>query len=285
MKRRASQTRIDSFLKTEKKQKQSKEQLVLLSQAELNIANKHRSNPLPWKGQFSPQLIEALLNVFATPSTVILDPFAGSSTVALESIRRGIQKIITCDINPAAILLSRIYRFCNKSSEERKKAIQKAQKWTQTILEDGIDLSKFALIHEEKDKDLQILVKFLIIKLSNQLDKLTIRRIEKEWDNIRTLVLSLPFSKEAVLQIQIGDARNLSVADDSVDLVVTSPPYINVLNYHQQHRPGVELLEWDILKIARSEIGSNRKNRTNRFLTVIQYCLDITDALKVWIFC
>jgi hypothetical protein len=31
--------------------------------------------------------------------------------------------------------------------------------------------------------------------------------------------------------------------------------------------------------VARSEIGSNRKNRANRFLTVIQYCQDMTLAL------
>ena len=34
-----------------------------------------------------------------------------------------------------------------------------------------------------------------------------------------------------------------------------------------------------MLAIARSEIGSNRQNRTNRFLTVIQYSLDMALAL------
>jgi hypothetical protein len=32
---------------------------------------------------------------------------------------------------------------------------------------------------------------------------------------------------------------------------------------------------WDLLEVARSEIGSNRKHRQNRFLTVTQYCLDM----------
>jgi hypothetical protein len=35
-----------------------------------------------------------------------------------------------------------------------------------------------------------------------------------------------------------------------------------------------------LLNIAKSEIGSNRKNRQNRFLTVIQYALDIHDVLE-----
>jgi hypothetical protein len=32
--------------------------------------------------------------------------------------------------------------------------------------------------------------------------------------------------------------------------------------------------------VAKSEFGSNRKNRGNRFLTVIQYCLDIAETFQ-----
>ena len=64
------------------------------------------------------------------------------------------------------------------------------------------------------------------------------------------------------------------------DLVITSPPYINVHNYHEQYRQSVETLGWRLLRVAQSEIGANRKHRVNRFLTVIQYCLDMTLALS-----
>jgi hypothetical protein len=37
-------------------------------------------------------------------------------------------------------------------------------------------------------------------------------------------------------------------------------------------------LGWDLLEVAKSEIGSNRKHRGNRFLTVIQYCLDMAQV-------
>ena len=58
-----------------------------------------------------------------------------------------------------------------------------------------------------------------------------------------------------------ADARALPVESGSADLVLTSPPYINVHNYNQKYRRSVEALEWDILAVARSEIGSNRQNR------------------------
>ena len=62
-------------------------------------------------------------------------------------------------------------------------------------------------------------------------------------------------------------------------MVLTSPPYINVFNYHQNNRRAMEIMGWDILHVARSEIGSNRKNRQNRFLTVVQYAIDMLYAL------
>jgi len=42
----------------------------------------------------------------------------------------------------------------------------------------------------------------------------------------------------------------------------------------------MELLGEDVLGVAKSEFGSNRKNRGNRFLTVVQYCLDLHSALS-----
>lgn len=98
------------------------------------------------------------------------------------------------------------------------------------------------------------------------------------WSKIRKTVEGFPFS-EMPLSIFNCDARKLPLESESVDLVITSPPYINVFNYHQQYRSGAEALGWDVLSVAKSEIGSNRKHRGNRFLTVIQYCLDITAVL------
>lgn len=93
------------------------------------------------------------------------------------------------------------------------------------------------------------------------------------------LVEGLPYSKKQC-RVFHSDARSIPLHDNCVDLVITSPPYINVFNYHQNNRPAMELLGWDLLKVAKSEMGSNRKNRQNRFLTVVQYALDMQDALK-----
>jgi len=62
------------------------------------------------------------------------------------------------------------------------------------------------------------------------------------------------------------------------NLLISNWYYINVFNYHQQYRVSMEALGWDLLSISHSEVGANRKHRSNRFLTVIQYCLDITKC-------
>jgi len=92
-------------------------------------------------------------------------------------------------------------------------------------------------------------------------------------------VRDLPESTPRVC-VQHAAARALPVESGSVDMVLTSPPYINVHNYHQKFRRSVEAMGWDVLAVARSEIGSNRRNRGNRFLTVIQYALDMALALR-----
>lgn len=96
---------------------------------------------------------------------------------------------------------------------------------------------------------------------------------------LKNTILELPFSNRPIC-VSNGDARKTSLKTDLVDLVLTSPPYINVFNYHQNYRKSVEALGYNVLEIAKSEFGANRKHRGNRFLTVIQYCIDIALSLK-----
>jgi len=85
----------------------------------------------------------------------------------------------------------------------------------------------------------------------------------------------LPVSPNNIKILQ-EDARETSLSDSKVDFIVTSPPYINVFNYHQQYRSSSEHLNGSVLPTAKAEIGSNRKNRSNRFNTVTQYCIDMS---------
>jgi hypothetical protein len=128
-----------------------------------------------------------------------------------------------------------------------------------------------------KDKYIKDLFEALIVRLDIYKNKLTPEYVLNTWSKIKTIVDSLPFSLEPV-NSYLSDARCTPLKEDTVDFVVTSPPYINVFNYHQNYRRSVEMLGWDVLSVAKSEIGANRKFRSNRFLTVVQYCMDMAQV-------
>lgn len=262
-----------------------------IPQDRLNIDNKERCNLFPWNGQFSPQLVEQLLLANARPGSFVLDPFLGSGTVLYEAGLLGMPAFGS-EINPAAFKMADVYSLINVSAVRRRRALGSVSDSLEDLAVDSAPLfSKSrarpeillheALVLESKAADDQFVKKLLealIVLLNVGERELDQRKIMLTWEKVREIVSSLPVS-EAPIELANCDARSLPLASERVDIVLTSPPYINVFNYHQQYRKSVESLGWDLLKVARSEIGSNRKHRQNRFLTVTQYCLDMLTVL------
>lgn len=260
-----------------------------ISQDRLNIENKLRTNPFPWSGQFSPQLIETLLKTYAPAGGFIVDPFVGSGTVLYEAGRLG-HRAFGSEVNPAAFKMAEIYRFINVHQDERLSVIDEADKVVhdalpapslfsigkktgslQEALTDAAAVAESALV--------RTLLDGLVVLLNFGLKPLEAAEVLRTWSKLLNTVIALPFT-DVQVDVANCDARTLPLASVSVDFIVTSPPYINVFNYHQHYRRSVESLGFDLLKVARSEIGSNRKHRQNRFLTVIQYCLDMAAVLQ-----
>ncbi len=88
----------------------------------------------------------------------------------------------------------------------------------------------------------KILAAALVVLCAFYQRHLDTARIHRTWFR---LVLGLPES-DLPVAVHYADASDLSLESDAVDLVLTSPPYINVFNYHQKFRRSVEALEWDV---------------------------------------
>jgi DNA modification methylase len=263
-----------------------------VAQELLNIDNKQRSNFFPWNGQFSPQLIEVLLRTYGPKGGLVLDPFAGSGTVLYEAGCLGLP-VIGAEINPAACKMAQIYRLMNLPVAERKSLAYQLEKVLRECLPPRMpslfSANRHATDEEAKESLIEIrerlsdeasrsLLEALIV-LVDFYQEVTDEKVYGTWAKLKARVLSLPES-DLLIRLVNSDARSLPLQDSEADFVVTSPPYINVFNYHQQYRRSVEALGWNLLTVAQSEIGSNRKHRQNRFLTVIQYCLDMADVLR-----
>jgi DNA modification methylase len=259
-----------------------------ISQATLNIKDKSRTNLFAWRGQFSPQLIESLLSAYGKNASHIFDPFVGSGTTLYEAARFG-KAATGTEVNPAAFSFSRIYKFSNLQTKLRDEKIAQLDELLIENLAKALplfggekDISEilrnlYFSSEISKDKYIKDLFEALIVRLDIYKNKLTPEYVLNTWSKIKTIVDSLPFSLEPV-NSYLSDARCTPLKEDTVDFVVTSPPYINVFNYHQNYRRSVEMLGWDVLSVAKSEIGANRKFRSNRFLTVVQYCMDMAQV-------
>lgn len=259
-----------------------------LPQEVLDIRDRVRGSVFPWRGQFSPQLVEALLAAYCPRDSVVLDPFVGSGTVLREAAAMSLPAV-GFEINPSAWAISRLNEFASYSRESRADAIREVREAllrefpilmfaARTEISSHTFLARLGHVRAQIREDGRALVNALVIVLDLFRNRITPAFVHDRFAAVSSAVRDLPYARLPV-RAELGDARDLSLADQSVDFVVTSPPYINVFNYHQNYRQSVEALGWNVLRVARSEIGANRANRGNRFHTVTQYCVDMAIAL------
>jgi len=268
-----------------------------LSQDKLNVKNKTRSNPFNWRGQFTPEFVDYIIESFTNPDDIVVDPFSGSGTVLLECSR----KKLGCygfEINPAAFVMSKFFSFANLPMEARMRLLSTLEKKISALTADFHDLPLFqhgrayresyknlldfsaALLPKIEEAEERVIALNTLFICENKKDSSLGHSIVASFDYIRKVLLCLPYTNRKISE-GLGDARLVHVnCPAKANVIFTSPPYINVFNYHQNHRAILETLGWDMLRVARSEIGSNRKNRSNRFRTVVQYCLDMEQVLE-----
>ena len=105
------------------------------------------------------------------------------------------------------------------------------------------------------------------LKFINRYSYDTIKRL-KEFDRIRT---------DAFIRIYQGDARVIDLScDTEIDGVFTSPPYVGVIDYHEQHRYAYELFDFprlDDLEIGPAKRGQNGNAKE-------EYIRGVADVLK-----
>ncbi|WP_324668833.1 DNA methyltransferase [Geochorda subterranea] len=91
-------------------------------------------------------------------------------------------------------------------------------------------------------------------------------------DALRRIETFARIRTEARTEILQGDAR--SVAFPPCDMVLTSPPYVGLIDYHEQHRYAFELL--GLPQSREAEIGASWKGDSQR--AVETYLEDMTEA-------
>ena len=112
------------------------------------------------------------------------------------------------------------------------------------------------------------------LKFINRYSYDTIKRL-KEFDRIRT---------DAFIKIIQGDARKIKLPEDlKIDGIFTSPPYVGIIDYHEQHRYAYELFGFprlDDLEIGPAAKGQNGNAKKEYQRGIIEVFKNVSEYLK-----
>ena len=101
--------------------------LAELDTARLNVADKQKANLFTWRGQFTPEFIDYLLESYARPGQTVLDPFCGSGTVLQEAASHRLAGL-GLEINPAAYAMAKFFSLSGLSIQLRRDLVGRTRK-------------------------------------------------------------------------------------------------------------------------------------------------------------
>lgn len=90
----------------------------------------------------------------------------------------------------------------------------------------------------------------------------------------------MDFTNDMQNAIKLGDSRDLSfVSDETIDCIVTSPPYVNALDYNRIHQYNMSILGYDYRAFAKIEIGAHGHHIGNRWRLLTEYLADMFHSI------
>ncbi|OGQ71223.1 MAG: hypothetical protein A2235_02370 [Deltaproteobacteria bacterium RIFOXYA2_FULL_42_10] len=227
----------------------------------------------PYRGKFHPQLIRALLNILEVkPGNVVLDPMAGSSTVAVEANLLGIDSI-SIDLSPFCELMGRVKTFALDLDIKVLESIIRNPKEILEKLKKEKVPEYFKNNKDDKKRNYYeiVLLAFLdtmgfASRSSSSIDKLFPHVLERYVSTIKYFQstrqkINLKIGKSEIIQ---GSVLNLPIDDNSVDAVITSPPYSFAIDYLKNDQPQLEYLGYNLEDLREDMIGLQGRGVENK---------------------
>ncbi|HNZ78373.1 MAG TPA: DNA methyltransferase [Bacilli bacterium] len=225
----------------------------------------------PYKGKFHPQMIRALLNIIGLKEgDTALDPFSGSGTTGLEAQLLGIN-FIGIDISPLCVIQGRVKTESIYVIDEIKKIKNEVlSNIVPNLFQTNEDYYNFLykLSKDERVKNFYILARLLAISDNSRRNRDYVNSFLKNVDLMLASVKDYIQIKEKLrlklgdVKIEVGDSRNIKLPDNSVDGIITSPPYSIALDYIQNDIHSLKDLGYDVLKMRNDFIGVRGNGRS-----------------------
>lgn len=206
----------------------------------------------PYKGKFHPQMIRALLNIMQVKKgETVLDPFVGSGTTAVEAQLLGIN-CLGIDVSPLCVLVSQVKCQSHEVVETLRKMMDDA---ASAESQEGRVASFFKVAEMIAHSDVARRRKDFLPALTANVQKMLASASDFAAAVERFHI------QPGHVQIRRGDARSLNLEEDSVEAIITSPPYSIALDYVQNDAHALSALGYDTQRIKEDFIGVRGKAR------------------------
>ncbi len=249
----------------------------------------------PYRGKFHPQLIKALINIIGVKKgETILDPMCGSGTANIEAALMGINSY-AIDLSPFCQFMTKVkYNSLSLNIELLKGISDKSEQLFNFFNVNDIKTQLGKINDYEKLKVYEwALLAFLdalgyskrvVSSNHRQLFKKVLKRYE---DTIINFILnsSKYISNLGTINIlEKTTATKISLEDNSIDGIITSPPYSFAIDYVKNDEAQLSFLGYDVNDIRSSMIGLVGKNKDERlrnyFKNMESVCSEVSRVLK-----
>lgn len=223
----------------------------------------------PYKGKFHPQMIRALLNILhLEPGQTVLDPFIGSGTTALEAQLLGIDTV-GIDISPLCVLQGRVKTESVEALDEIVALKEKMADQMDDTFFGGKKDDFLQVVEQIDDQRVRNFYKMAyLVAVSDQARRGKALQ-QAFYKNLDAMLQSVADMRQAVKELNLslgkvniyqGDCRKLSLKTNSVDGIITSPPYSIALDYVDNDAHALEALGCSLDDIRQDVIGVRGKN-------------------------
>lgn len=242
----------------------------------------------PYKGKFHPQMIRAALNIIGLePGETVLDPFVGSGTTALEAQLLGVH-CIGLDASPLCVLQSRVKTASHELIKEIRTQCEALMQ--PNLAETAFNrktLNPLVSTVDQRVQDFFRLAKLVALSdsvrrrqdFTSAFEARTKLMVQSamDYDQIRT-ELKLSLGRPTIEQ---GDARALPLRDESIDGIITSPPYAIALDYIKNDAHALEALGLDIGEIREQFVGLRGRMNERVFLYNEDMKMSLDEMMRV----
>lgn len=272
----------------------------------------------PYPARFIPQIPRKAILDYSKPGDTILDPFCGGGTALLEASLLG-RKSIGVDNNGVATLVTQAKIISYSKSDikvlsdfllslpENKPAKAKINLdiphykerdywFSDEALQDLGYLKARIMELPENPRTLALAVlSSIIVRVSYQDSDTRYTKVEKIYKSGNALKWYKQKLGQAILsansissaprsesKVYLADSRDLTfIKDNSIDLVITSPPYLNAYDYHKYHRHRLHWIGSEIAFARDLEIGKH-DTFTKKFAIADPYFQDMEKCFLEW---